>query len=224
MLVPAARAIVHCVRCCRCDDHCLEVLLPHLAEVRVERVEFSTVEVRIWARPKADQVPCPGCGRPSARVHRRYRRRLADAAVGGRRVVIVLRVRLLVCQDRGCSVRRFAEQVAGLTAPRARRSSGLRAALEAIGLALAGRAAVRLAARLGLSASRTTAWSYASCRLARVAAARVTYTASSAPPIGAVWRRWWASGVAQHRHHVVEELKPGAGGGRLGQQRRRPAQ
>jgi len=157
-------------------------------------------------------------------VHRRYRRRLADAAVGGRRVVIVLRVRLLVCQDRGCSVRRFAEQVAGLTAPRARRSSGLRAALEAIGLALAGRAAVRLAARLGLSASRTTACSYASCQLARVAAARVTHTASSAPPIGAVWRRWWASGVAQHRHHVVEELKPGAGGGRLGQQRRRPAQ
>jgi len=130
--------------------------LPHLAEVRVERVEVSTVEVRIWASPMADQVRCPGCGHPSARVHRRYQRRLVDAAVGGRRVVIVLRVRLFVCQDQGCSVRRFAEQVAGLTAPRARRSSGLRAALEAIGLALAGRAAVRLAAGLGLSAGRST--------------------------------------------------------------------
>jgi hypothetical protein len=47
-------------RCCLCDDHCLEVLLPHLAEVRVERVECSSVEVRIWAHPKADQAPCPG--------------------------------------------------------------------------------------------------------------------------------------------------------------------
>jgi hypothetical protein len=36
-------------------------------------------------------------------------------------------------------VRRFAEQVTGLTARHARRSSGLRATLEAIGLALAGR-------------------------------------------------------------------------------------
>jgi transposase len=89
-------------------------------------------------------------------VHRRYQRRLADAAVGGRRVAIVLRVRLFVCQDHGCPVRRYAEQVAGLTVPHARGSTGLRAALEAIGLALAGRAAARLAARLGLSASRST--------------------------------------------------------------------
>ncbi len=69
---------------------------------------------------------------------------------------IVLRVRLFVCQDRRCPVRRFAEQVAGLTTPHARRSVGLRATLEAIGLALAGRAAARLAARLSLSTSRTS--------------------------------------------------------------------
>jgi transposase len=89
-------------------------------------------------------------------VHRRYERRLADEAVGGRRVAIMLRVRLFVCEDRACPVRRFVEQVAGLTAPRARRSNGSRAALEAIGLALAGRAAVRLAARLGLAVGRST--------------------------------------------------------------------
>jgi transposase len=150
------QVIVHCVRCYRCDDHCLEGLLPHLAEVRVDRVEFSAAEVRIWARPNVDQAPCPRCTRLSARVHRRYERRLEDATVGGRPVAIVLRVRLFVCEDQGCPVRRFAEQVTGLTAPRARRSNGLRATLEAIGLALAGRASVRLAARLGLSVGRST--------------------------------------------------------------------
>ncbi|MER8161203.1 transposase family protein [Streptomyces sp. NPDC094472] len=33
-------------------------------------------------------LPCPDCGRVSVRVHSRYRRRLADVAVGGRSVVI----------------------------------------------------------------------------------------------------------------------------------------
>jgi transposase len=89
-------------------------------------------------------------------VHRRYQRRLADLAAGGRRVALVLRVRVFVCQDPACPVRRFAEQVDGLTAPHARRSSGLRDALEGIGLALAGRAGARLAARFALPVSRNT--------------------------------------------------------------------
>ena len=132
------------------------MLLPQLAGVTVERVESSTVELRIWARPKADRAPCPGCGGRSARVHRRYRRRLADLAVGGRQVMLLLRVRVFVCQDQSCPVRRFAEQVDGLTVPYARCSGGLREALEQIGLALAGRAGARLAARFGLSISRNT--------------------------------------------------------------------
>src|SRR5437870_3036005 len=126
------------------------MLLPQLAGLTVERVESSAVYLRIWARPKADRAPCPGCGGRSARVHRRYQRRLDDLAVGGRPVMLVLRVRVFVCADQTCAVRRFAEQVEGLTAPYARRSDGLRSALEAVGLALAGRAGVRLAARFGL--------------------------------------------------------------------------
>jgi transposase len=89
-------------------------------------------------------------------VHRRYRRRLADLAIGGRQVVLVLQVRVFVCQMQACGVRRFAEQVEGLTARHARRSGGLREVLESIGLALAGRAGVRLAARLGVPISRNT--------------------------------------------------------------------
>lgn len=132
------------------------MLLPQLAGLTVERIEGSTAELRIWARPKADEAPCPGCGARSRRVHRRYQRRLADLAVGGRQVMLVLRVRVFVCQDRNCPVRRFAEQVEDLTMPYARCSGGLREALEQIGLALAGRAGARLAARFGLSTSRNT--------------------------------------------------------------------
>ncbi|MCM4085129.1 transposase family protein [Paractinoplanes hotanensis] len=106
------------------------MLLPQLAGVTVERVESSTAELRIWARPKADEAPCPGCGARSRRVHRRYQRRLADLAVGGRQVMLVLQVRVFVCQDRNCAVRRFAEQVEDLTAAYARCSGGLREALE----------------------------------------------------------------------------------------------
>jgi transposase len=49
----------------------------------------------------------------------------------------------------------FAEQVPGLTSKYARRSPIARRALEAIAAALAGRAGSRLAAALGLSASRS---------------------------------------------------------------------
>jgi len=91
----------------------------------------------------------------SARVHSRYVRRLADAAVAGRRVEIQLRVRRFFCDNATCSARTFAEQIAGLTARHARRSPLLRQMLESIGLALAGRAGARLAGVLGLPTSRS---------------------------------------------------------------------
>jgi len=89
-------------------------------------------------------------------VHSRYERTLADAAIGGRQVVIRLRVRRFVCNATDCPASTFAEQIAGLTSPHARRSPLARRLLEAIGLALAGRAGARLASSLGLPASRST--------------------------------------------------------------------
>ncbi|MDQ3762477.1 MAG: transposase family protein [Actinomycetota bacterium] len=52
--------------------------------------------MRIWAHPRAVQACCPGCGGESGRVHSRYERKLADAAVTGRRVEICLRVRIFL--------------------------------------------------------------------------------------------------------------------------------
>ncbi len=66
----------------------------------------------------------------------------------------MLRVRRFFCDNTGCPARTFAEQVRGLTTPRARRTGLLTVTLEAIGLALAGRAGARLAGKLGMVISR----------------------------------------------------------------------
>jgi transposase len=79
-----------------------------------------------------------------------------DAAIGGRPTLIRLRVRRFFCDNENCATRTFAEQVSELTVPYARRSPMLRGVLEAMGLALAGRAGARLAEVLGLPASRST--------------------------------------------------------------------
>jgi transposase len=134
----------------------LGILLPHLAGVVVEKTELAAAWLCIWARPRAEQAACPACGWPSGRVHSRYWRRLADAAIGGRRVLIRLAVRRLFCGNPDCPVTTFAEQVEGLTSRYARRTPPLAAMLGAIATALAGRAGARLAALLGLLASRSS--------------------------------------------------------------------
>jgi hypothetical protein len=70
-------------------------------------------------------------------VHSRYRRRLADAAVSGRRVVIPLSVRRLFCDQDHCPRRTFAEEVQGLAVRYGRQTPLLRAMLEQLAVALA---------------------------------------------------------------------------------------
>ncbi len=133
----------------------LGVLLPHLAGTVAEKAELAGARLCIWARARAGQAPCPACGRLSVRVHSRYQRRLADAAIGGRPVLIRLTVRRFFCPAPECPVITFAEQVEGLTVRYARRTPPLAEMLTAVALALAGRAGARLAPLLGLPAGRT---------------------------------------------------------------------
>lgn len=67
----------------------------------------------------------------------RYARRLADAVVAGRRLVIRLQVRRFFCDTADCPAVTFAEQVPGLTVRYARRSHPARQVLERLGLASA---------------------------------------------------------------------------------------
>ena len=128
--------------------------MPHLSGLVIDGVHGEDDRVRIEARVRAERMACPECERGSDRVHSRYRRTLADAPIGARTVVIQLRVRRFFCDNASCARRTFVEQVPGLTSKHARRTGLLRRMLEAIGLALAGRAGARLAAVVGMPASR----------------------------------------------------------------------
>jgi transposase len=138
-----------------CDD-LLSTAFPHLERVRVEQVRLEDGVVRVKARTQDGVLPCPDCGVSSCRVHSWYQRHLADAAVGGRPVVIDLSVRRLFCDAAGCARRTFVEQVEGLTVRYGRRTVVLATVVQAIALALAGRAGARLAAVLHIVISRVT--------------------------------------------------------------------
>ena len=132
------------------------MLLPHLTAVIVEEAEVSGGCLWLRVRARADSACCPRCGCSSGKVHSTYQRRLADAAIGGRRVRIRLRVRRFFCGNPVCPARTFAEQVSGLTSRRSRRTPPLGRTLTSVALALAGRAGARLAGALDLTAGRSS--------------------------------------------------------------------
>jgi transposase len=134
----------------------LAVLFPHLAGLRVHRVEDAGDAVVIVASCRAEAACCPRCGQESARVHGGYARVVADGVVGGRPVLIVLQVRRFRCRNPACPAVTFAEQAAGLSERYRRRSVPLTAMLAGFGLELAGRAAARLAGTLGIAVHPAT--------------------------------------------------------------------
>ena len=141
--------------CLSCSGSAVELgfLLPYLAGAVVEGVVAPAGLLLVLARARAEMAACPGCGALSGRVHSRYGRRLADGAIGGRRVVIRLTVRRFFCSVPGCERRTFAEQVPGLTVRYGRKTAPLAGVLRDIAVALAGRAGSRLAGNLGVPAS-----------------------------------------------------------------------
>jgi transposase len=119
-------------------------------------VSAAGSSVHVLARACASRAACTGCGVVSPRVHSRYQRHLADTASGGREVIIDLRVRRFFCGNPGCGKTTFAEQVPGLTVRYGRRTCSLQAVLQAVALALGGRAGARLTGRLACAVSRST--------------------------------------------------------------------
>jgi transposase len=135
---------------------CLDVFFPYLAGLHVDKVEDLGNAVMVTARSRAAEAACRRCGMFSARVNSRYRRQLRDLAAGGRPVLIDLEVRRFFCVNAECEARTFAEQVPAVTQRHQRRTPLLQGLLEAVALALAGRAGARLAGVLGAGVSRST--------------------------------------------------------------------
>ncbi|WP_079249561.1 transposase family protein [Streptomyces sp. IMTB 2501] len=140
-------------------DHIAKTLLPHLASVAIEDLRADGGRICITASAAARSGQCPGCGTHSQRVHDRYRRRLADVAIGGQATTIRLTVRRFRCEQSSCPRRTFVERVDGLTfrhGRHGRRSQLQQAMLISIARCLAGRAGVRLAALLHCTISPNT--------------------------------------------------------------------
>jgi transposase len=99
---------------------------------------------------------CPSCGQQSRRVHSRYPRTLADLPCSGLAVQLRLQVRRFFCEAASCPRKTFAERIPEVAAPYARQTARLRALLQALGFALGGLPAARLAQQLATPVSRQT--------------------------------------------------------------------
>ncbi|GAA3481680.1 transposase family protein [Streptomyces yanii] len=123
-----------------------ELLFPSIADIEVLSVDVDIEIVRVDAQCTTVGAACPACEVWSTRVHSSYLRFPADAPSAGRSVVLQLRVRRFRCGNTMCTRRTFVEQISGLTRRYGHRTERLRSTLAAVGLALAGQAAARLAA------------------------------------------------------------------------------
>ena len=101
-------------------------------------------------------VCCPVCAMPAERIHSRYTRTLADLPWATYRVRLQLRVRKWFCANPDCVRRIFTERLPTVAAPWARRTLRLVQRLVALGLALGGRAGVRLSHAWDIAVSRHT--------------------------------------------------------------------
>jgi transposase len=100
---------------------------------------------------------CPGCGRPSTRVHSRYRRHLTDLPPAGRRVHLEIVARRFRCTGINCGHRIFAERFSvGAIRSFSRRTDRLDLIIHHLGLALGGRPGASFAKRLMLPVSNDT--------------------------------------------------------------------
>lgn len=109
----------------------------------IEDVVDEGERIAVRARTPQDTGVCPVCVASSRRVHGYHWRTLADAPLDGRRVVLCVRVRRLVCPTRGCR-HTFREQIPGVLERYQRRTARLTRQVKADVAELAGRAGARL--------------------------------------------------------------------------------
>ena len=132
------------------------LFFPHLTGLRIADAHRSGRTVRIIASTTTRTATCPTCATPSARVHSRYQRRLADTPISAQETLIHLHVRRFFCDQDACRQKIFAEQIPGLTRHHARRTPHLSELLTHLAMALGGRAGARLTGHLAAAVSRTS--------------------------------------------------------------------
>ena len=133
-------------------------MLPDATRLRLEacEVDDTAAQITLHMRSMPISVPCPLCTTPARRIHSHYERTLADLPWAQYRVCLQVRVRKWFCRNRACPRRIFTERLPTVAAPWARRPLRLAQRLVALGLALGGKAGVRLGHQWDLRVSRNT--------------------------------------------------------------------
>lgn len=133
-------------------------LLPDATVLRLDTcaVDDSTTQITLRVQSTQTSAPWPLCATPARRIHSDYRRTLADLPWGPYRVSLQLRVRKWFCGNSSCPRRIFTERLPTIAAPWARRTLRLAQRLVALGVALGGKAGVRLGQAWDLRVSRNT--------------------------------------------------------------------
>ncbi|MEU1729323.1 transposase family protein, partial [Nonomuraea sp. NPDC005692] len=128
-----------------------------LSPLVVEDIADQGEQIRVRARTlNGSSADCPACGAGTTRVHGYHERTLADVAVDTRRVLVMVRIRRMVCPTRGCR-QTFREQLPGVLERYQRRTPRLASQIGAVVRELAGCAGVRLLSAMAVHLSRHTA-------------------------------------------------------------------
>jgi transposase len=131
-------------------------LLPEAQGLQLENVAIDAKTVSLSVASTRPSASCPVCGHKTARLHSHYRRTVADLPWGGRSVRLSLLVRRFRCSAPQCPRRIFAERLACVVEPYARKTTRLHEILRLVGFALGGEGGARLLWRLGMGASPST--------------------------------------------------------------------
>ncbi len=128
--------------------------LPDGLEMTFMAVVGNVLTIHITAT--AQSRPCPLCAQEATHVRSYYTRLVADVPCADRQVQLVLHVRKFRCDSVSCPRKIFAERLGPFIEAWARKTTRLREAIEAIGLATCGEGGARLADRLAIATSPTT--------------------------------------------------------------------
>jgi len=119
-------------------------------------IDHTAAQIIVSVRATPATAPCPLCTTPAHRIYSSYERTLADLPWAAYHVRLQLHVRKWFCGNRQCRRRIFTERLPTVAAPWARRTLRLAQRLVDLGVALGGKAGVRLGQRWDLVVSRNT--------------------------------------------------------------------
>jgi transposase len=135
-------------------------LLPEAQGLRLENIAIDAKTVSLSVASTRPSASCPVCGHETTRLHSHYRRTVADLPWGARSVRLSLLVRRFRCSAPECPRRIFAERLASVLEPYARKTTRLHEILRLVGFALGGEGGARLLWRLSMRASPSTLLRY----------------------------------------------------------------